>query len=156
MGVGLLAPVPAIFMASALQTCEAHGRVAFGTNAFEVFAKLDLEYGEGLPVLIYPTGHHGNPDGICEPGYANFRAVYRKTQSASRGRHPTPALRPASTVQGDQADSAWAMFWEVGDLVRLSKADRVPIISLTAEGKKKALPAGFVPHGPMLVTAPFL
>lgn len=153
MGVCLLAPIPAIFMESALRTCEAQGCVAFGTNAFEVFAKLDEEYGEGVPVLIYPTGHHGNPHGICDPGYANFRAVYRKAQPAWRGRHPTPALRPAATVEGDQADSAWAMFWEVSDLVQLSKADRVPITGLTAEGKTKALSTGFVPHGPLLVTA---
>lgn len=60
-----------------------------------------------------------------------------------------------ATVEGAQPDSAWAMFWEVTHLVQLSKADRVPITGLTAEGKK-ALPTGSVPHGPLLVTAVFL
>ena len=156
MGVGLLAPVPAIFLKSALDICAAQDKVAFGTNAFEAFAKLDEQYGGGIPVLIYPTGQHGDPDGFCTPGFASFRAVYCGTQQAWHGKHPAPALRPVAAVEGDQQDTAWAVFWEVSGLVRLPKADRVPIPKLTAEGKKKTLPLGFVLHGPMLITAPFL
>ena len=156
MGVGLLAPVPAIFMRSAMNTCAERGTVAFGTNAFEVFAKLDEQYGEGMPVLICPTGQHGDPDRVCTPGFASFRAVYRRTQQAWRGKHPTPAFRPAATVEGDQQDSTWAVFWEVSSLIQLPIANRIPVAKLTAEGKKRALPFGFVLHGPTLVTAPFL
>ena len=156
MGVGLLAPVPAILLRSALETCAAQGKVAFGTDAFEMFAKLDQQFGESVPVLIYPTGQHGDPDGLCTPGFVSYRATYRGTQQAWKGKHPTPTLRPTATVEGDQQDSKWALFWEVNDLVRLSKIDRVPVSELTAEGKKKALPRMFVLHGPMLVTAQFL
>ena len=156
MDVALLAPVPAILMRSAIDICATKGTVAFGTNAFEVFAKLDEQYGEGVPVLIYPTGQHGDPDGVCSPGSASFRAVYRRTQQAWRGKHPAPELRPATTIGGDQQDTNWALFWEITSLVHLSKADRIPITKLTAEGKKKTLPFGFVLHGPTLVTAHFL
>ncbi len=51
------------------------GRVAFGSNAWELFAKIDQEYGEGLPVLIYSTHHYGDPDKLCAPGYATFRGT---------------------------------------------------------------------------------
>ena len=40
MGVALLAPVPAVFMTSALEIAEREGSVAFGTKAFEFFVKL--------------------------------------------------------------------------------------------------------------------
>lgn len=156
MGVGLLAPVPAVILKSALATCSAQGCVAFGTNAWELFVKIDQEYGADLPVLIYPTPRYGDPDHLCAPGFAAFRGIYRGTQQPRGGKHPKPALRPATTVDGEEPDTGWALFWEVTDLVQLSKADRIAITSLTAEGQNKALANGFVPHGPMLVKAPFL
>jgi hypothetical protein len=67
MGAGILAPVPASILVSAVQTSVEAGRVAFGSNAWELFAKTDQEYGEGLPVLIYPAHHYGDPDKLCDP-----------------------------------------------------------------------------------------
>ena len=156
MGVAILAPVPATILRAAQETCAASGRVAFGSNAWEVFNKATLDYGHGLPVLIYPTHHYGDPDRLCDPGYATFRATYLGTKLAQGGKHPDPAVRPIVTVEGLAADTAWALFWEVGDLVQLAKADRIGIISLTAEAQKKPLAKSFVPHGPMLVKAAFL
>ena len=156
MGVGILAPVPANILKSAQQTCAAADRVAFGSNAWEVFNKTSLEYGSGLPVLIYPTQHYGDPDRLCDPGYITFRATYLGTKLAQGGKHPDPAVRPSITLEGLEADTPWAMFWEVADLVQLSKEDRIAITSLTAESQKKPLMKGFVPHGPMLVKAAFL
>ncbi len=157
MGIGLLAPVPAQFLKSALDICAAEGLVAFGTNAWEVFAKVDEEYGSGIPVLIYATHFQGTPDKLFSPGKAGFRAVYKRVQPATKGgKHPKPSLRPVQTIHGAGADTGWTAFWEITDLVQLAEKDRVPITALTAEGQKKPLLNGFVPKGPMLVKAAFL
>src|SRR6202043_1364737 len=111
------------------------------------------EYGAKLPALIYATPRYGDPDDLCAPGFANFRGNYRRTQRPRGGKHPNPALRPAATVEGDEPDTGWALFWEVAELVQLPKADRIAITSLTADGQKKAFANGFVPHGPLLVKA---
>jgi hypothetical protein len=156
MGVGILAPVPATILVSAVETCAEIGRVAFGSNAWELFTKIDQEYGDGLPVLIYPTHHYGDPDKLCAPGLATFRGTYLAITPAKAGKHPNPAVRPLVTIEEHSADTAWAIFWEVGNLVRLAQQGRVAITSLTAEGQKKPLAKGFVPRGPMLVKASFL
>jgi hypothetical protein len=156
MGVGIFAPVPASILRSALDTCTQVGRVAFGSNAWELFDKADREYGQGLPVLIYPTHHYGDPDKLCAPGYAPFRGTYIGMVPAKAGKHPNPAVRPLATIEGNSVDTAWTLFWEIGDLGQLPKQGRVAITSLTAEGQKKPLANGFVPRGPMLVKASFL
>ena len=153
MGIGVLAPVPAIFMKAAQVTCAVQGRVAFGSEAWDVFSRTNKIYGSGIPVLICPTAHHGDPDHIARPGYATFRATYLGTTSAQAGKHPNPAIRPAATIAGAGADTRWSFFWEVSDLVQLEKQDHVAITSLTAEGQKKPLSNRFVLHGPMLVKA---
>jgi hypothetical protein len=152
MGVGILAPVPAILLKSATETCAAVGRVAFGTEAWEFFAKVNEEYGQGLPVLIYPTPRYGDPDKLCDPGKVAFCGVYLGLTPARAGKHPNPAVRPSATIN----DTGWTCFWEVSDLVHIPKQDRVTITSLTAEVQRKPLSIGFVPHGPMLVKAAFL
>ncbi len=125
-------------------------------GAKDKFDKTNREYGEGLPVLIYPTHHYGDPDKLCAPGYVTFRGTYLGMIPARAGKHPNPAIRPLATIEEHSADTAWALFWEAGNLVQLAKQDRVAITSLTAEGQKKPLVNGFVPHGPMLVKAMFL
>jgi len=156
MGISILTPVPAVHLKSALETCSRAGRVAFGSDAWQLFQKVSDEYGEGLPVLIYPTHHHGDPDNLCAPGYANFRGVYHGMTWPHAGKHPNPTIRPRTTIEGPSPDSAWAMFWEVSDLMLLGKLDRVAITDLTAEARSKVLRKGFVPYGPMLVKAAFL
>jgi hypothetical protein len=62
MGVGLLAPVPCPHLASALETCQKHGKVAFGSRKTEVFEVLERDFGiVGIPVYIYASTHHGPP-----------------------------------------------------------------------------------------------
>jgi hypothetical protein len=156
MGVGILAPVPAVHLKSALDTCAAAGRVAFGSDAWEVLQRAGKNYGEGISVLIYPTHHHGDPDRLSDPGYVNFRGVFHGITMAHGGKHPDPTIRPRTTIEGRSSDTAWAMFWEVSDLVHLSKEDRIAITDLTAERAHKPFVKGFVPLGPMLVKADFL
>lgn len=116
MRIGILAPVPAVLPKSALDTCAAMGKVAFGTNAWELFATIDAEYGDGLPMLIYPFHHRGDPDKLCDPGFASFRGAYVGSVRPRRIKHPNPAVRPAVTVEGEEPDTGWAIFWEVGSL----------------------------------------
>lgn len=156
MGVGIFAPVPATILLSAVETCSKAGRVAFGSDDWQFFAKIDKDYGEGLPVLIYPTHRDGDPDKLCAPGYATFWGTYLGKKLAKAGKHPNPAVRPPATIEGPSADTDWTLFWEVGNLVQLAKPDRVAITSLTAEGQKKPLANGFTPRGPKLVKAMFL
>jgi hypothetical protein len=157
MGIGILAPVPATIMRSAMDTCTVEGRVAFGSDAWDVFDRANREYGEGIPVLIYPTHRYGDPDKLCDPGFVPLRADYFGTTPATKaGKHPNPAVRPQITISGRSADSAWTIFWEVRNLIQVPKSNRIVITSLTSEGQKKPLGNGFVPHGPMLVKAPFL
>jgi hypothetical protein len=156
MGVGILAPVPAAHLKSALNTRAATGRVAFGSNAWKLFLTAGKRYGAGIPMLIYPTHHDGDPDRLSDPGYVNFRGVLVGTTMAHAGKHPDPTIRPCTTIEGPTSDTAWAMFWEVSDLMHLPKEDRIAITDLTAERGTKPFAKGFVPLGPMLVKADFL
>ena len=156
MGIGILTPVPVVHLKSALDTCAAVGRVAFGSNAWKLLQQADEKYGEGIPVLMYPTHHHGDPDRLSDPGYVNFRGVFHGITMAHGGKHPDPTIRPRTTIEEATHDTAWAMFWEVSDLVHLTKEDRIAITDLTAEGGHKPFVKGFVPLGPMLVKADFL
>jgi hypothetical protein len=156
MGVGILAPVPAMHMNAAVAAYGTSGRVAFGSNAWEMLRGAVDAYGAGIPVLIYPTPHHGDPDRLAEPGYVNFRAAFDRITVPKRGVHPDPRVRPITTVDGTEADTKWAIFWEVTGLVKLLKDDRIAITNLAAIGQSKPLPNGFVPYGPMLVKASFL
>lgn len=155
MGIGILAPVPASILRAAQKICAEVGRVAFGSNAW-VFSKIGSEYGVNLPALIYPTRVYGDPDYLCDPGFATFRAIYLGATNSHAGKHADPAIRPAPTIEGYDSDAPWAFFWEVSALAELPKRERVAVTSLIAEGQTKPLPKGFVPHGPTLVKAAFL
>lgn len=157
MGFGILAPVPADLLKSALATCEEKGRVAFGTNAGDIFRKAAQVYGQPFPILIYPTIHYGDPDRVSAPGYACFRGAYLRLAPANpNGRHPEASIRPPTTISGSNPDTPWQYFWEVESLKMLPKAQHVAITTLTAEGQRKPLPKGYVPHGPLIVEAIFL
>jgi hypothetical protein len=69
---------------------------------------------------------------------------------ARAGKHPNPEVRPPTT----ETDTYWAVFWEVGGLVRLAKSDIVILSQLTTIGPKK--PISMPPRGPMLVKTPLL
>ena len=119
------------------------------------FQKVMTDYGAGIPVLIYPTGHFGDADKLCDPGYVRFRGTLVGTVPAQAGKHPNPAARPATTVSGASPDGRWSMFWEVADLVHLPEADRIALSSLATEAGKP-LAKAFVPRGPIVVKAGFL
>jgi hypothetical protein len=152
MGIGLLAPVPAVHITSAIETYRRAGRVAFATNAIDVFAKIDEEYGAGIPVIIQPTVRYGDPKGYAR---SSFGATYDRFVTADRsGRHPDPAVRPDSALNPQDPDTPVLGFWEIVELRQLPS--RIAFSTLTAKGKKTPLPKTFILHGPILVTASFL
>jgi hypothetical protein len=152
MAICIYAPVPAVLLQSALETCEREGRVAFGTNAQQLFEDIDADFGPRIPVIIHPTVHYGDPKGF---GKLSFAATYIGFEKADhKGLHKTSAVRPNAVFDPKDPDTAWLGFWEVEDLHMLTK--RVGPETLIARGKNKHLPKTFVPHGPLLVDAPFL
>ena len=94
---------------------------------------------------------------MSAPGYVCFRARYLQLEKADRnGKHPNALIRPLTTISGSNPDSAWQYFWEVAEFEALPKQQRIAITTLTAEGRSKPFPKGYVPRGPVIVKAPFL
>lgn len=60
--VALLAPVPACHLKSAATIIEKMGKVAFGTNACELFRDLDAKKQQDVEVFIYAS--HAVADGL--------------------------------------------------------------------------------------------
>ena len=60
MTVALLTPVPVEHLLDGVEVCRREGKVAFGSQAFETFTRLDDEAGPGTLVLIYAS-HSGEP-----------------------------------------------------------------------------------------------
>jgi hypothetical protein len=135
-----------------VEACEREGRVAFGTNAFEFFMKLEREDRPELAVVIQPTLRYGDPDNY---GKLTFQGTYIGFVMAdNRGLHPNPAVRPGIVFDSRDPDTAAIGFWEVKNLHVLPA--RIAAETMTAAGKKTHLPRDFVPHGPLLIKAKFL
>ena len=120
MGIAILAPVPCVHLARGLDTCVAQGRVAFGSNAVEVF--LD-KHGtcaipEGSRVFIATTRPQYGNGHLHSPGKAAFEATFVQwTPADNRGKHLDQILRPSSTLN----DTDFIGFWEVSGLQALLK-----------------------------------
>lgn len=156
MGIGILSPVPAIIVNSALAACAAEGCATFGANLWELFAYIEETHGPGLPVLFYPVQTFGDPDRLCAPGFCNIRGVFRGTREPDSGKHHSFRRSPGVMVKDGVPNTSWTVFWEVCDLKLQAGTDRIAITSLVADGHRKGLPLGFVPPAPMLVRAAFL
>jgi hypothetical protein len=144
----LLAPVPLEHLQSGRDVCEAQGRVAFGSNAWENFRKLDLLLGGGpCRAWLYASdsAHLAKP-------MVSWSCTYLRHVESRAGRHPYDMLyRPASTAKY-AADNAghWAVFWEVTDLQPLGGAV-IPVNKFFGHGNQKPFASGFLPKGPMIV-----
>lgn len=159
MGIALLAPVPSVHLRSAFETCQEHGKVAFGSRNVDVFETMEQEFGiVGVPVYIYASTHHGPPYDYAENGKVSVEAVMCNVEKANhRGRHPYPIFRPPSTFDAEARGlEDWWCFWEVASLCVLPKSHRIPLTKFTALGQAKRLPSGFVPRGPMIVKGAFI
>lgn len=137
----MLTPVPLVHLESGLETCRLMGQVAFGSQAFEFFERLDDEIGVGATILIYAShsNTHGSPAATWEAKYVEYLRSERETRRLRR-------LRPGSCREEDKA-GYWAGYYVVANLERRDEA--IPIGSLSSvEGKRFA--KSFRPEGPLL------
>jgi len=142
----MLAPVPEFHLLSGQASCSQHGKVAFGSMAWEFFGKLEeLRQGEAVPVLIYAS--HAEERSLNT--LATWSALYIGYVHSRMGRYPgdTNKYRPPSTVS-DRPD--WVVYWEVQHL-RPIIGNAIAIADLQGWGKRQHYKPRFTPEGPMLI-----
>ncbi len=145
----ILAPIPEEHLISGLETCASEGKVVFGSDAWELFRQVDqMRKGSEVAVFIYPCYPDSEKPLRTEIAW---RGIYTGHIPSRRGRYPgDQQLRPKSTA-GEKP--TWAVYWEMQQLTQLSETEFVPMASLRAIDKK-ALQAGRVPHGYMMINIP--
>jgi hypothetical protein len=140
----LLVPVPEIHLLSGQDVCEQEGKVAFGSQDFEVFRKLDQDRNDRVvKVFIYAT-LQDNRSFIPK---VTWQALYIGHLDSRRGRHPQGMKYRPATAATDAPN--FAIFWEVTDLKPLD----VPlnISNFKAVGKKEAFQSRFIPEKPLII-----
>lgn len=142
----LLAPVPAVMLPSAMGIFAARGRVAFGSNAWDVLSRLT---GQETEVWIVATASDAPAAGV--PGWTIGKIVLRGVLAgvtrSVRGRHPDPAIRPAAALTPDEF--RYDQFWEVAELQRLDP----PLSPIGLRTRQNAALAR-IPQGPILIRDP--
>jgi hypothetical protein len=145
--IALLAPVPLEHLLDAQEIIETEGKVAFGSQRFDLFRQLDSER-NGLPVdvYIYASRREGQPE-----GETFWVARYVGRVESDLGAHPGGMrFRPRSTTD----DTAFAVFWEVDALKSVAQSEWCQLSGLTGFEKKKPYGKPFVPEGPILIEHP--
>ena len=147
--VALLAPVPVEHLRTAIAVCEAEGKVAFGSRAWEVFRELDFERnGEPIDVYIYASGE---PD--SDRWEVSWRGRYIGHVEGKSGAHPDGMrFRPTSTAKyvGDNTGH-WVVFWELDNLIEIPAEERIPTGQFLGHKTGKQYKKSFVPQGPLIV-----
>jgi hypothetical protein len=147
--IALLAPVPLVHLLDGETTAATKGKVAFGSDNQNLFLRLD-SLREGMPVDVYIYASHNDGQGHCD---ASWHARYIRHVESKRGTHPDGMeYRPLSTAKVSERHSK--LFWEVEDLRRLPKEQRMALAELTGFGKKKSYGHAFAPKGPLLIEHP--
>ncbi|MBV7380586.1 hypothetical protein [Maritimibacter dapengensis] len=149
--IALLAPVPEEHLISALDTQKSAGKVAFGSNAWQVFNELrEIAGDQEIDVYIYASDSRK-----FGPPKVRWTARYLGHVDSKNGAHPSGmTYRPTSTEQYDADNRGhWAVFWEVDSLVELTKDEAIPMNLLSGRNSHKAFVSNFVPHGPTLIEA---
>src|SRR5258707_1180038 len=115
--IALLAPVPLIHLESGwekLQRERADGLMAFGSQKFELFRRLDKERNH-RPVDVYIYASHADGHRDFE---VTWHAYYVNSVECDGGVHPHGMeYRPATTI----TDTDFGVFWEVRGLRRIEK-----------------------------------
>ncbi len=148
--LALLAPVPARHLQSSLEVCQREGKVAFGSNAFEVFSKLDIEHA-GQPVPVYFYASH-EEDVKLVISWQGIYTGYRNREGipySERNR-----FRPPTTYQPPQPDTDdWGIYWEVTDLAEIPEGSgHLPLSKIFAYKSRKGI--NYIPRGPVLINNP--
>jgi sRNA-binding carbon storage regulator CsrA len=147
--LALLAPVPYRHLPSALDSCTNYGKVAFGSNAWQLFKQLDEKRGDfECPVLLYASH-----DKALFPPRATWKATYVRQVPARAGKYPHDMNhRPSSAID----DSGWTIFWELTNLRPLERDEEILIKGLTGFRSQKTYAEAFRPEGPVLVENPYV
>ena len=145
--IALLAPVPLKHLEGAIGVCKSQGKIAFGSNAWELFGQLDLERnGSAIDVYIYAS-----MDPTMDRLEASWYARYIGHVREKNGAHPDGMrFRPEST----KSDGRFAVFWEVDSLQQLVPEKRIPTGQFIGYDSGKAYKKNFIPKGPLLVIKP--
>ncbi len=147
VAIALLTPVPLEHLVDGREVCAQEGRVAFGSQAWEVFRELDREGGPGTLVLIYAShsGALGRPR-------VTWSASYHQYVESRGGAHPERSrIRPPSTIT--DTVGYWAGFYELKRLELLSEDEEIAIRNLSDRAGRRYA-RDFVPEGPMIITEP--
>ncbi|UYW31257.1 hypothetical protein [Methylorubrum extorquens] len=109
MSVGILAPVPAITIDSALETYHRVGVVAFATNAVSVFVKINEKYSTNLPVIIQPAARYGDPKGYARRHLVGEFTGF--TRANNRDPHPDAVKRASLHIKYRRSrhSGSWAL-----------------------------------------------
>lgn len=144
-GIALLTPVPLVHLLDGLEVCEAEGKVAFGSNAWELFEDLDRTR-EGMPVDVFIYASR-SPEPLGNVASWTARYVgYIRRENASAQAIP----RPPSTAEED-AEHYWAGYWLAIDLRRLPPDEHVTISGLRGSEKQRYFQSNFIPEGPLTI-----
>ena len=147
----LLAPVPHVHLESAEETLKAHGSVAFGSRAFDVFGDLNaLIQQHGVPsvnVYIYAS-HKKEDDALVVSWKGRYQGICDPLKL-------DPKLRPDSAKHEDadkKFETRWLLYWLVSDLQRLPPSQQVNISDFVSYPTKMGRDKWYIPRGPELVS----
>jgi hypothetical protein len=117
----VLAPIPLEHLESGKPIAESTGYVAFGTNNWKLFQKLDtMRDGARVAVLIYPSW---DDETVDKGPRVSWFGWYEGQTPSKGGAHPDGMThRPPST-----SAEHWAAFWHVSGLRQLPQAKQLPI-----------------------------
>lgn len=153
----ILAPVPEEYLVEGAEVCGKHGKVAFGSNAWETWREIDrLRGGLAVEVLIYASHSSAHPRGTMVHEVA-WRARYVGHVESKHGSHPDGmTYRPPSTAKHRSDNRGhFALFWELRDLRALPVGEHLRIVDLKSYRTHKHYAANFVPEGPVLIELPW-
>jgi hypothetical protein len=123
------------------------GRVAFGSDSFDLFDRLRRTGAVGtLPVYVVASRTGSEPGTGYAPALDVSKVHVRGTLAAitdcdRRGRHPDPTIRPGSALA---TDGGWALFWELVDVEELK-----PPLVLAQFATRSGQPWLRIPEGPV-------
>lgn len=146
----ILAPVPERHLISGMEAlneqldADLEPRLAFGSNAFEVFTKADDLRDQCLVNIYIYASHAESP--TFKPHVA-WKATYLEQLHSRRGRYPGNKNHRPPTTATDK--DVWGIFWLIKELEQL--AQPIPIEDFRGFEKKSNYPPRFLPEGPMLV-----
>lgn len=148
--LALLTPVPLDHLEDSTPTAEEWGKVAFGSNAWEVFRELDRLRGS-LPVKVFIYASHStSPVGLKVSWTGNYIGYVHSVGGA----HPERERFRSPIAAKEDSAHFWGGFWEVEGLRRMDPVEFLAISDLRGWKKQTYFKANFIPEGPLLVERP--